>query len=63
MNGTQEERKVLIGGLELDREESRKARMLYDYDAINPDEITVNAGEVRLVGRLGVSMKASSLDW
>ena len=34
------------GGLELDREDSRKARMLYDYDAVNQDEITINSGEV-----------------
>ena len=34
------------GGVELDREDSRKARMLYDYDAAGPDEISILAGQV-----------------
>ena len=38
--------RLVVGGQELDREESRKARMLYDYDAVNSDEISINAGEV-----------------
>ena len=38
--------KFMVAGQELDREESRKARMLYDYDAVNDDEISINAGEV-----------------
>lgn len=35
----------MAGGVELDREDSRKARMLYDYDAVNTDEISINSGE------------------
>lgn len=38
--------KFTVGGQELNREESRNARLLYDYDALNPDEISANAGTV-----------------
>ena len=34
------------GGQELGR---RKARMLYDYDAVNSDELSINAGQVSAV--------------
>lgn len=40
--------KLVVGGQELNRELSRKARMLYDYDAVNADEVSINAGEVRV---------------
>lgn len=35
-----------VNGVELDREESRKARVLYDYDAENEDELTIYADQV-----------------
>ncbi len=35
-----------VSGLKLDGKESRKARTLYDYDAVNSDEISINAGKV-----------------
>ena len=38
-----------VNGIELDREDSRKARVLYDYDAENENELTVFADQVRLV--------------
>ena len=44
----EESTKFTAGGLELDREDSRKARMLYDYDAVNGDEISINSQEVGL---------------
>lgn len=38
-----------VNGVELDREESRKARVLYDYDAENEDELTIYADQVVFV--------------
>lgn len=38
--------KFMAGGYELDRDDSRKAKMLYDYDATNSDEISINEGQV-----------------
>ena len=38
--------KFTVKGIELDREESRKARVLYDYEAENDDELTVLADQV-----------------
>ena len=35
-----------VGGIELDKEDSRKARMLYDYEAENEGELTIHGGEV-----------------
>jgi len=35
--------------VELDREESRKARVLYDYDAESENELTVYADQVSQV--------------
>ena len=35
-----------VSGIELDKEDSRKAKMLYDYDAENEGELTISAGEV-----------------
>ena len=39
-----------VNGVELDREESRKARVLYDYDAENEDELTIYADQVYSIG-------------
>lgn len=36
-----------VAGIQLDREDSRKAKVLYDYDAENEDELTLAAGDVR----------------
>ena len=36
----------VVNGIELDREETRRARVLYDYDAVNESEITVYCDEV-----------------
>lgn len=33
-------------GMELDREESRKAKVLYDYDAANENELTIFTDQV-----------------
>ena len=41
--------KFEVDGVELDREDSRKARMLYDYDAESEAELTVNSGEVCII--------------
>ena len=35
-----------VQGVELDRQESRKARVLYDYDAENENELTVYTDQV-----------------
>ena len=35
-----------VDGVELDSEDSRKARMLYDYEAENDEELTISGGEV-----------------
>ena len=35
-----------VAGIELDKEDSRKARMLYDYEATNEEELTISGGEV-----------------
>ena len=35
-----------VDGIELDTEDLRKARILYDYEAENDGELTVSAGEV-----------------
>ena len=47
------EGKFTAGGYELDRGESRRARMLYDYDATNDDELSVNASSVSWEGGRG----------
>ena len=39
--------RFVVDGIELDREESRKARVMYDYDAENENELTVFADQVR----------------
>ena len=36
----------VVNGIELDREETRQARVLYDYEAVNESEITVYCDEV-----------------
>lgn len=38
-----------VNGVELDREESRKARVLYDYDAESENELTIYADQVSQV--------------
>ena len=38
--------KFSADGVEVDREEAYKGRMLYDYEAQNEGELTINAGEV-----------------
>ena len=38
-----------VAELELDTDDSRKARVLYDYEAENEDELTVPEGEVTIV--------------
>ena len=38
-----------VNGVELDREESRKARVLYDYDAENENDLTIYADQVEPV--------------
>lgn len=35
--------------MELDREESRKARVLYDYDAESENELTIYADQIIIV--------------
>ena len=35
-----------VAGVELDKEDSRRAKMLYDYEAEDEDGITIAAGEV-----------------
>ena len=35
-----------VSGIELDKEDSRKARTLYDYEAEKEDELTVPEGQV-----------------
>ena len=35
------------GGYELDRGESRRARVLYDYDATNEEELSLHSADVR----------------
>ena len=36
-----------VAGVELDKEDSRKAKMLYDYEAEHEDELTIAVGEVK----------------
>ncbi len=38
--------KFTLQGVELDREESRKAKVLYDYDATAEDELTIFTDQV-----------------
>ena len=38
-----------VAGIELDKEDSRRARMLYDYEAENEGELTIPEGEVLYV--------------
>ena len=38
--------KLLVNGMVLDREDARKGRVLYDYDATNEDEMTVSSEQV-----------------
>ena len=38
-----------VDGIELDTEDLRKARILYDYEAENDGELTVSAGEVYVI--------------
>lgn len=42
----EDEGRFMAGGYEMDRGESRRARMLYDYDAVNEDELSLNASNV-----------------
>ena len=35
-----------VAGIELDREDSRKAKMLYDYEATDDSQLTIAVGEV-----------------
>ncbi len=44
--GVDEASSFSVGGLELSREDSRQARMLYDYEATEKDELTLNSGDV-----------------
>lgn len=44
--GEEQGGKFMVGDQEFDREESRRARMLYDYDAVNEDELSINSGTV-----------------
>ena len=39
--------KIVIEGVEYDREEERKARLLYDYDAEDDSQISLAADQVR----------------
>ena len=43
-----------VAGIELDKEDSRKAKMLYDYEAENDDELTIAVGQVRQFHSLGL---------
>lgn len=38
--------KFVVNGIELDREETRKAKVLYDYEADNENELTVYCDQV-----------------
>lgn len=44
----EDEGKFTAGGYEMDRAESRRARMLYDYDAVNDDELSLHASDVSI---------------
>ena len=35
-----------VNGIELDRDESRKAKVLYDYEAVNDDELSITTDQV-----------------
>lgn len=35
-----------VNGIELDRDESRKAKVLYDYEAENEEQMTVSTDQV-----------------
>ncbi len=61
VNNREESSEFIVGGLTLDREDSRKARMLYDYDATNDDEITINSQEVSSLTFCLCDAKASRL--
>lgn len=37
-----------VNGIELDRDESRKAKVLYDYEAENDEEMTVSTDQVTI---------------
>ena len=37
-----------VNGIELDRDESRKAKVLYDYEAENEEEMTVMTDQVTI---------------
>lgn len=53
--------KFEVDGVELDREDSRKARMLYDYEAESELELTINSGEVSTLNHLGICFHAVCL--
>ena len=38
--------KFSVNGIELDSEDSRKAKVLYDYEALDESELTVNCDQV-----------------
>lgn len=44
--GSKESGKFVVNGLELDHEETRKAKVLYDYEADNESEMTVYCDQV-----------------
>lgn len=46
--------------MELDREESRKARVLYDYDAESENELTIYADQV---SRVSTARKVQLCYW
>ena len=37
-----------VNGIELDRDESRKAKVLYDYEAVSDGEISITTDEVSI---------------
>ena len=38
--------KFVVNGIELDREDARRAKVLYDYEATNEKELTVYCDQV-----------------
>ena len=39
--------KFVVNGVELDREDTRQGRVLYDYEAVGEEELTVYCNQVR----------------
>ena len=45
-----------VNGIELDRDESRKAKVLYDYEAENEEQMTVSTDQVTNLWSKNVSL-------